>query len=1041
MPSEATIAAPEKVEGRSPRPGDRLFLVDGSSFVFRAYFQSMNQDAKYNYRSDGLPTGALRLFSTKLYQFLLEGAVGLTPTHMAIVFDKAEQTFRKEIYADYKATRKDPPDDLVPQFPLMREAVQAFGLLPVEQAGFEADDVIATYATEAEKAGADTLIISADKDLMQLVSDHVLFYDFESGARGRPGYRPERKIDRDGVIEYFGMPPDKVVDIQALVGDPSDNVPGVPGIGLKTAAQLISEYGSLEALLDRVNEIKQPKRRETLIANADNARMSKLLVSLDRAVAVDTPLAASVLPPFDARRLLSFLKAMELNTLVKRVSEAAGIDPETVESDPKLRAKGRGTAAHPGQVGTLVGGYTKGSAVTAPAGDAAAAAEDGPALTPAASPWSGGDLFGRAEPPAPPTDIPLTVFDAEPGAEAIAATVATIPFDPSSYQTITGLSGLEALVDEAWRTGTIGLAVTTAVADPMRADIVGLGIATAAGRSAYIPLGHRDGTDDLLASGLAAGQVDTRRALELLRPVLEDPAIIKVGHDFKATTLLLLRYGIALAPIDDVMLMAYALEAGRRDVSLLGLSERWLNHHPADVKSLLGSGRNAITFDRVALGPATAYTAEAADIVLRLATVLKPRLITNRVTTVYETLERPMVRVLADMERHGIMVDRQILSRLSGDFAQTMGGLEDEIAQLAGEPFNIGSPKQLGDILFGKMGLPGGRKTKTGAWSTDADILEELAAEHALPAKILEWRQVSKLKSTYTDALPGFIHPETGRVHTSYALAATPTARLSSSEPNLQNIPVRTELGRKIRTAFVAEDGNKLISADYSQIELRVLAHIAEIPQLRAAFADGLDIHAITASEMFGVPVAGMPADVRRRAKAINFGIIYGISAFGLANQLSIPRAEAKDYIDRYFQKFPGIRDYMESTKAFCRANGYVETIFRRKCHYPLILSRNPAERAFNERAAVNATIQGSAADIIRRAMIRMPAALDHAGLKVRMLLQVHDELVFEAPDSQVDDALPLIRRVMEASPEPVVKLRVPIQVDARAGSNWEAAH
>jgi DNA polymerase-1 len=490
------------------------------------------------------------------------------------------------------------------------------------------------------------------------------------------------------------------------------------------------------------------------------------------------------------------------------------------------------------------------------------------------------------------------------------------------------------------------------------------------------------------------------------------------------------------------MLLAYALEAGRRDVSLIGLGDRWLEHRPGDVKSLLGTGRNAITFDRVSIEAAGAYAADAADIAFRLALVLKPRLADTRVTTVYELLERPMMAVLAAMEKEGITVDRQILSRLSGDFSQTMARLEDEIGTLAGEPFNLGSPKQLGEILFEKKGLPGGRRTKTGAWSTDADILEELAADgHELPARILDWRQVSKLKSTYTDALPDFINPETGRVHTSYALAATPTARLSSSDPNLQNIPVRTEMGRKIRTAFVAAEGNRLISADYSQIELRVLAHMAEIPQLRQAFADGLDIHAMTASEMFGVPVEGMPADVRRRAKAINFGIVYGISAFGLANQLSIPRAEAKDYIDRYFQRFPGIRDYMESTKAFCRANGFVTTIFGRKCHYPLILSRNPSERAFNERAAVNATIQGSAADIIRRAMIRMPGALRGAGLSVRMLLQVHDELVFEANEEEVAAALPLIKAVMERAPEPAAKLRVPLQVDARAGDNWEAAH
>ncbi|MCW5716852.1 MAG: DNA polymerase I [Bauldia sp.] len=1045
--SEATAAAPpEAPSGRAPGPGDHVFLVDGSSFVFRAYFQSMNQDAKYNYRSDGLPTGALRLFTTKLYQFILEGAVDIRPTHLAIVFDKAEQTFRKEIYADYKATRREAPDDLIPQFPLMRSAVEAFGLRPVEQSGYEADDIIATYATEAGAAGADTLIISADKDLMQLVTPTINFYDFESGSRGKPGYRPERRIGIPEVIEYFGLPPEKVTDVQALVGDPSDNVPGVPGIGLKTAAALISEYGDLESLLFRVGEIKQPKRRESLVTYAEQARISKKLVTLDRNVAVDLPLSASALTAFDSRRLMAFAKAMEFNTLVRRIADNTGIDPDTVEPDAELRSKGRGTAANPGQVGTIVSGYTRSARpVAAAGGDGEASAADATAsdrpLADVARPWTGGDLFGRPGAP-PPAAEALALLTPAAGAEAAAAALAAVPFGTSAREIISTPAGLDAFLAEARRSGSLALVPILSGTDVMRADLVGLGMAIGPGHTAYLPLGHRSGETDLLGGGAVTGQMATAEALARLKPILEDRTVRKIGHDLKAAALLLSRHGIALDPVEDVMLLAYALEAGRRDVSLTGLGDRWLDHHPGDVKLLLGTGRNAITFDRVSIEAAGGYAADAADISFRLALVLKPRLADVRVTTVYELLERPMVAVLAAMEKEGIMVDRQILSRLSGDFSQTMARLEDEIATLAGEPFNIGSPKQLGEILFEKKGIPGGRKTKTGAWSTDADILEELAADgHALPARILDWRQVSKLKSTYTDALPDFINPETGRVHTSYALAATPTARLSSSDPNLQNIPVRTEMGRKIRTAFVAAEGNRLISADYSQIELRVLAHMAEIPQLRQAFADGIDIHAMTASEMFGVAVEGMPPDVRRRAKAINFGIVYGISAFGLANQLSIPRGEAKDYIDRYFQRFPGIRDYMESTKAFCRANGFVETIFGRKCHYPLILSRNPAERAFNERAAVNATIQGSAADIIRRAMIRMPGALREAGLSLRMLLQVHDELVFEADEEEVSRALPLIRSVMERAPEPAAKLRVPLQVDARAGDNWEAAH
>ncbi|MHA1559393.1 MAG: DNA polymerase I, partial [Alphaproteobacteria bacterium] len=572
--------------------------------------------------------------------------------------------------------------------------------------------------------------------------------------------------------------------------------------------------------------------------------------------------------------------------------------------------------------------------------------------------------------------------------------------------------------------------------------IVGIALSAKAGSAAYLPLAHRDGDDDLLGGGLIAGQLDEARALASMKAVLEDDSVLKLGYDVKAAALQFARRGIRFAPFDDVLLQAYAHEGGRRDVSLAGLGDRWLSHHPGDLKDLRGSGRNAIPMERLGLADIAPIAAEHADVVIRLASVLRPQVVAERVTTVYETLERPMVPVLAEMELAGIKVDRQILSRLSHDFSQTMARLEDEIATIAGEPFNIGSPKQLGEILFDKMGIPGGRKTKTGAWTTGADMLEELAAAgHELPARILDWRQVSKLKSTYTDALPEYINAETGRVHTSYALAATPTARLSSSDPNLQNIPIRTKLGRQIRTAFIAEPGHVLISADYSQIELRVLAHIADIPQLRQAFADGLDIHAMTASEMFGVPVEGMPPDVRRRAKAINFGIIYGISAFGLANQLSIPRGEAKEYIERYFERFPGIKDYMESTKEFCRANGFVATIFGRKCHYPLIQSKNPAERAFNERAAINATIQGSAADVIRRAMIRMPGALAEAGLNIRMLLQVHDELVFEAPIDETERAIPLIADIMERAPEPAAQLRVPLRVDARAGPNWDDAH
>ena len=1000
-------------------PGDHVFLVDGSSFVFRAYFQSINQDAKYNYRSDGLPTGALRLFCTKLYQFVREGAVGIMPTHLAIVFDKSEETFRKEIYPDYKGTRREMPDDLKPQFPLMREAVKAFGLEPVEMDGYEADDIIATYAKEAGAAGAEVLIISSDKDLMQLVSDNVLFYDFESGTRGRPGYRPERKIDRQGVIDYFGVPPEKVIDVQALVGDTSDNVPGVPGIGIKTASTLIGEFGDLDTLLANAESIKQPKRRQLLIDYADQARLSRELVTLHDDVDAGTPLAATAKHDLDPAKLIAFLKAIEQTTLTKRVAEAYDVDPNTIEADPALRS----AKHHDATFAARLVPHDDNAHGEAPA-DVAATAE------------------AKAE-PGETAPVPSANGHAHPAAAVAAAARAAVtpPIDRTQYETIGSLDRLDAWLAEARDAGRLAIDTLTDGDDPMQAGLCGVSLAVAPGRAAYLPLAHRSG-DDLLGGGPVAGQVPAAEALARLKPVLEDGAVLKIAQNLKFDTVLFARHGIDVAPYDDTMLLAYALDGGMGGYGADALAERLLGYAPMVLKDVVGSGRAKVAFDQVALDRATEFSAEGTDVAVRLWTALKPRLAAEHMVSVYETLERPMVPVLARMEARGIKVDRQILSRLSGEFAQKLGGLEHEIYKLAGEEFNIGSPKQLGDILFGKFGLEGGKKTKTGAWSTGADILDELAAAgNDLAARILEWRQLSKLKSTYTDLLPGYIHPGTQRVHTSYALASTTTGRLSSSEPNLQNIPIRTEEGRRIRTAFIAAPGMKLVSADYSQIELRVVAHVADIPQLKQAFADGLDIHAMTASEMFGVPVKGMPAEVRRRAKAINFGIIYGISAFGLANQLGIARQEAGDYINRYFERFPGIKDYMEAMRKQVRADGYVATLFGRKIHFAAANARNPAERAFIDRAAINAPIQGSAADIIRRAMVRMEPALEAARLSAAMLLQVHDELVFEVPESEVAATLPVVTRVMEAAADPVVQLSVPLQVDAKAGDNWDAAH
>jgi DNA polymerase I len=1005
------------------KPGDHLFLVDGSNFIFRAYFQSMNQDRRYNFRSDGLPSGAVRLFATKLFQFVRDGVMGIKPTHLAIIFDKSENSFRKELYPAYKANRSAPPAELIPQFPLMRDAVRAFGLIPVEQDTYEADDLIATYAKQAVAAGADVLIVSADKDLMQLIGPGVAMFDPASGDQKKGSFREERRIGEAEVIDYFGVPPNRVVDVQSLAGDATDNVPGAPGIGIKTAAQLINEYGDLDALLARASEIKQPKRRETLTNPeiVEKIRISQKLVKLVDDVVTLVPLTDLSLVPPEPKALVAFLKAMEFTTITKRVAEAYEVDLSAIDAEPSLAPGGARAAELKERFAAAAG-----EDATFPA---ATLSQQAAAKPPEAQ---GG--------PQAMTGSPEGSGPAELAA-SIAEKIKAIPVDRSCYETVQTLADLRRWIAMASEAGVVAVDTETDSLDSMQANLAGVSLSVAPNVACYIPLQHRGGTD-LFGSGLVEGQIPLKEALAALKPLLVDPGVLKVGQNLKYDLTVLSRYDIDVTPIDDTMLMSYALDAGRNSHGMDKLAEQHLGHTAIPFSEVVGSGKGQQTFDKVALDKATAYAAEDADITLRLWQVLKPRLAAEAKTTVYETLERPLVPVLSRMEQRGISIDRQILSRLSGDFAQSLAGLEEEIHSLAGEKFTIGSPKQLGDILFGKMGLSGAKKTATGQWATGAGVLEDLAEEgHTLPARILDWRQLSKLKSTYTDALPTYLNPETKRIHTSFSLAATTTGRLSSSEPNIQNIPIRTEAGRKIRTAFVPAKGMKLISADYSQIELRILAHIADIPQLRQAFADGIDIHAMTASEMFGVPVAGMPSEVRRRAKAINFGIIYGISAFGLANQLGISREEASTYIRTYFERFPGIRDYMDATKLFCRNHGYVETIFGRVCHYPAIASKNPSERAFVERQAINAPIQGSASDIIRRAMIRMEDALAKAGLSARMLLQVHDELVFEAPESEAEATLPVITKIMVDAPHPALQLKVPLQVEARAADNWDQAH
>ena len=989
---------------RAPGKGDHVFLVDGSSFIFRAYFQSINQDARYNYRSDRLPTGAVRLFCNVLHKMIKEGVMGKQPTHLGIIFDKSEDSFRKEIYPPYKGHRPPPPEELVPQVPLMRVAVRAFGLKPVEQTRYEADDLIATYCDIAVKAGADVTIVSADKDLMQLIRPGVVMFDPASGDQKAKGSRPERLIAEPEVLEKFGVTPDKVVDVQALAGDSTDNVPGVPGIGVKTAAQLINEYGDLEGLLARAGEIKQPKRRESLTdpENVKLARISRELVKLVTDVTLETPIEDLIAPGLDAKGAIAFLKAMEFSTLTRRIAEDAGLDVADIPADEALKI---------------------------PDSDFSPA----PARAPAPRPSADGAVPAPAV--ATGAGTPSAVV------ESVKARLAAIPFDAGSYETVASLEALDGWISRARELGYVAFDTETTSLDALQADLVGFSLSVEPGKACYVPLRHRDKAD-LFGGGMMAGQVDVPEALKRLKGLLEDPGVLKIGQNLKYDTLVMGEENVRVAPYDDTMLMSYVVDGGRGNHGMDELSSRHFGHKPIAFSEVCGSGKSLIGFDQVTIERATAYAAEDADVTLRLWLLLKARLVAEGLVTIYETLERPLVAVLAKMESRGIMIDRQILARLSGEFAQSAARLEAEIHELAGENFNVGSPKQLGDILFGKMGLPGGKKTPTGQWATSAQVLEDLADQGLeLPRRIVAWRQLTKLKSTYTDALPTYVNPKSGRVHTSYSLAATTTGRLSSSEPNLQNIPVRTEEGRKIRSAFIAAPGAKLISADYSQIELRVLAHVAEIPQLTKAFEDGVDIHAMTASEMFGVPVQGMDPQVRRRAKAINFGIIYGISAFGLANQLSIPREEASAYIKKYFERFPGIRDYMDRMKAECRANGYVETVFGRKMHFPAIESKNPSERAFVERQSINAPIQGSAADIIRRAMSRMDAALLTAGLSAKMLLQVHDELVFEAPEEEVEATLPVVSQVMEHAALPALQLKVPLQVDARAAGNWEEAH
>ena len=929
--------------------GHHLHLIDGSAFIFRAYHALPPLTRK----SDGLPVGAVSGFCNMLQRYV-EGNEGGDVTHVAVIFDKGSHTFRNEIYDQYKANRDEMPEDLRPQIPLTRRATQAFNIACEEIDGYEADDIIATLACQAREAGGQVTIISSDKDLMQLVGDGVVMMDAMKG---------NRIIDAEGVEEKFGVGPDRVVDVQALAGDSVDNVPGAPGIGVKTAALLINEYGSLEELLDRAEEIKQPKRRETLLTHREQIELSKKLVTLDCATPLDFTLDDLEVRDPDPGTLLGFLTEMEFRTITRRIAERLGVEAPVIPD-------------------------------TTPEG-ATPAEEEAPAAT---------------------------------------------PIDPEKYEWVRDAAALQVWIDRIHERGWVAVDTETTGLNEMTADLVGISLCVEPGEACYIPLTHKaeEGEGLFGSEELADGQMGVEEALDMLKPIFADPAVLKVGQNLKYDMKVLARYGVEFAALDDTMLMSYALNAGLHGHGMDTLSERYLSHAPIPIKELIGTGKSSRTFDRVPIADAVKYAAEDADITLRLWQTFRPQLPQTRVTTVYETLERPLVPVLAEMERHGIRVDRDTLSRMSNAFSQKMAGLEAELHEMAGHEFNVQAPAQVGRILFEEMSLEGGKKTKTGQWSTPADVLEDLATTHDFPARVLDYRQLAKLKSTYTDALQDHINAETGRVHTSYVQTGANTGRLASTDPNLQNIPVRTEEGRRIREAFVAEPGHVLVSLDYSQIELRILAHVAGIEALKEAFREGQDIHAATASEMFNVPLDEMTPDVRRQAKAINFGVIYGISGFGLARNLRIPRAEAQGFIDRYFERFPGIRTYMDDTIAFAKEHGHVATLFGRKIHTPEINAKGPGA-GFARRAAINAPIQGTAADVIRRAMIRMPAAI--AGMPAKMLLQVHDELLFEVEEGAVDDLIGSAREVMEGAAMPAVQFDVPLVVDAGQGATWAEAH
>ncbi|MGB0718846.1 MAG: DNA polymerase I [Bdellovibrionales bacterium] len=930
---------------------DELFLVDGSGFIFRAYFAMAYSGRGGMTNPDGVPVSAVFGFTQMLMKLLND----YHAPYIAVVFDPPGGSFRNDLYPDYKANRDAPPEDLIPQFPLVRDAVRAFDIPALESKGYEADDLIAAYARKAKALGKKVVIVSSDKDLMQLVDDDVRMLD----------PMKNKWIGRAEVIEKFGVPPDKVIDVQALAGDSTDNIPGVPGIGIKTAAQLIDEYGSLAELLDRAGEIKQPKRREKLLEHADDARMSEKLVTLDADAPLPVPIGDLKTHNPDKPELMAFLQKHAFNSIIKRLG---GSPPE------------------------------------------AATASSSP-------PHAGGIEGGREE----------------------------IPIADNQYTLITDEKTLQEWIDAAYKAGTVCIDTETTDLTPAKAKLVGVSLASEIGKAAYIPLGHVTGQADLLGenSGADIPQLPADKALDMLKPLLEDPAVLKIAHNMKYDWQIFSRHNIAVHPCDDTMLMSYVLDGSSHSHSMDNLSKHYFDHEPIKYEDVAGKGKSAVTFDHVDIEKARDYAAEDAEITLRLWHTIKPRIPLEKMASVYENIERPLIPVIAQMELDGIKVDPAVLKALSHEFGKRIADLEGEIHALAGSPFNIASPKQIGEILFDQMGLQGGKKTKTGQHATDVKTLEELAAQgHEIVQKILDWRGLSKLKSTYTDALQDQINPATGRVHTSFSMVGTSTGRLASSDPNLQNIPIRTQDGRKIRTAFIAEPDHTLLSVDYSQVELRLAAEVAGVKALQQAFTDGVDIHTLTASQVFDVPIDQVDGELRRRAKAVNFGIIYGISGWGLAKQLGCDPSDASDFIKRYLARFPEIQTYMEDRKEEARQNGYVRTLYGRKCFTPNINAKIPAQRGGSERAAINAPLQGTAADIMKIAMAKIPPALVAAGLNAKMLLQVHDELIFEVPDTELAATSKLVSEIMQTAHKIMgVDISVPLLAEAGSGANWDDAH